>query len=47
MKHNEREIEELPNTIRRRNIRIIGILKGEENEQGLESIFRLIQLMRI
>ena len=42
MKHNEREIEELPNSIRRRNIRIIGILKGEENEQGLESIFRLI-----
>ena len=39
MKYNEREIQELADTIRRGNIRIMDILKGEEKEQGLESIF--------
>ena len=40
MKSKEREIHELADIIRRRNIRIIGITKGEEKEQGIESIFR-------
>ena len=40
MKNNEREIQELEDTIRRGNIRIMGIIKGKEKEQGLESIFR-------
>ena len=42
MKNNEREIQELADTIRRGNIRIIGILKSEEKEQGLEGVFRQI-----
>ena len=40
MKNNERKIQELADTIG--NIRKIGILEGEEKEQGLESIFRQI-----
>ena len=39
MKNNEREIQELADTIRRGNIRIMGITEGEEKEQGLESTF--------
>nr|KAF6422876.1 hypothetical protein HJG63_008664 [Rousettus aegyptiacus] len=42
MKNNEREIQELADTTRKGNIRIMGILEGEEKEQGLESIFRQI-----
>ena len=42
MKNNEREIQELADTIRKRNKRIMGINEGEEKEQGLESIFRQI-----
>ena len=42
MKNNRREIQELANAIRRGNIRIMGIIKGEEKEQVLESIFRQI-----
>ena len=42
MKNNEREIQERADTIRRGNIRIMGILDGEEKEQGLESVFRQI-----
>ena len=42
IKNNEREIQELADTIRRGNIRIIGIIEGKEKEQGLESIFRQI-----
>ena len=42
MKNNEREIQELADTIRRGNIRIMSILEGKEKEQGLESIFRQI-----
>ena len=43
MKNNEREIQELANTIGRGNIRIMGILEGVEKEQGLsENIFRQI-----
>ena len=41
-KNNEREIQEPADTIRRGNIRIMDITKGEEKEQGLESIFRQI-----
>ena len=38
-----REIQELANTNRRENIRIMGIIEGEEKEQRLlESIFRQI-----
>ena len=40
MKNNEREIQELADTIRRGNIRIMGIIEGEEKEQRLESNFR-------
>ena len=39
MKNNEREVQELADDIRRENIRILGIIKGEKKEQGLESIF--------
>ena len=42
MKNNEREIQELADTIRRGNIRIMGILEGEEKEQGLERGIRQI-----
>ena len=42
MKNNEREIQELVDTISRGNIRIMDILEGEEKEQELESIFRQI-----
>ena len=42
MKNNEREIQELAGTIRRGNIKIMGITEGEEKEQELESIFRQI-----
>ena len=42
MKNNKREIQELADTIRRENIRIMGIIEGEEKEQRLESIFRQI-----
>ena len=42
MKNNEREIQELADTIRRGNIRIMGILKGEEKGQVIESIFKQI-----
>nr|KAF6506048.1 hypothetical protein HJG63_007899 [Rousettus aegyptiacus] len=42
MKNNEREIQELADTIRRGNIRIMDITEGEEKEQGLESTFRQI-----
>ena len=42
MKNNEREIQELADTIRRGNIRIMSITEGEEKEQGLESIIRQI-----
>ena len=38
IKNNEREIQELADTIRRGNIRIRGIIKGKEKEQVLESI---------
>ena len=31
-----KEIQELADTIRRRNIRIMGIIEGEEKKQGLE-----------
>ena len=42
MKNHEREIKELANTIRRGNIRIMGILKGRKKSGGLESIFTQI-----
>nr|KAF6435773.1 hypothetical protein HJG63_012501 [Rousettus aegyptiacus] len=42
MKNNEREIQEVADTIRREQTRIMGIIKGEEKEHGLESIFRQI-----
>ena len=43
MKNNERETQELVDNIRRGNIRIMGIIEGEEKEQRLlESIFRQI-----
>ena len=42
MKNNEREIQEIADIIRRGNIIIMCIIKGEEKEQGLESIFRQI-----
>ena len=37
-----KQIQELVDVIRRGNIRIMGIIEGEEKEQGLESIFRQI-----
>ena len=37
--NNKREIQELADTIRRGNIKIIGILKGKEKEQGFGTIF--------
>ena len=40
MKNNVREIQELAQTISRRNIRIMGIIEGKEKEHGPESIFR-------
>ena len=40
MKNNEREIQEIVDIIRRENIRIMGITKGEKKEQGLQSTFR-------
>ena len=42
MKNNERKIQELPDTIRRGNIRIMVLIEVEEKEYGLESIFRQI-----
>ena len=42
MKNNGREIQELAATIRRGNIRIMGIIEVKEKEQGLKSIFRQI-----
>ena len=39
MKNNEREIQELADTIRRGNIRIMGIIEGKEKKQELEGIF--------
>ena len=41
-KSNGREIQELADTIRRGNIKIMGIIEGEEKEQELETIFRHI-----
>lgn len=38
VKNNKREIQEKPDTIRRRNIRIMGILEEDEKKQELESI---------
>ena len=37
-----KEIHDLADTIRRGNIRVMGIIKGKEKEQRLESIFRQI-----
>ena len=37
MKNNEREIQELADTIRRRNIRIMGIIKGEERSRDYKA----------
>nr|KAF6474854.1 hypothetical protein HJG63_010987 [Rousettus aegyptiacus] len=39
MKNNKREIQELADTIKRGKLRIMGITEGEEEEQGLKSIF--------
>ena len=42
LKNNEREIQEVTDIIWRGNIRIMSILEGEENEQGLENTLRQI-----
>ena len=42
MKNSERKIQKLADTIKRENIRIMGIIEGEEKEQRLENIFRQI-----
>lgn len=39
---NEETQQELSNSIRKSNIRIMGILKGEERKKGAESLFREI-----
>uniref|UniRef100_A0A9L0TIR5 L1 transposable element RRM domain-containing protein n=1 Tax=Equus caballus TaxID=9796 RepID=A0A9L0TIR5_HORSE len=42
LKRNEETLRELSDTIRRCNIRIIGIPEGEEKEKGAESLFKEI-----
>uniref|UniRef100_F6PVV0 L1 transposable element RRM domain-containing protein n=1 Tax=Equus caballus TaxID=9796 RepID=F6PVV0_HORSE len=42
LKRNEETLRELSDTIRRCNVRIIGIPEGEEKEKGAESLFKEI-----
>uniref|UniRef100_A0A9L0R4E8 LINE-1 retrotransposable element ORF1 protein n=1 Tax=Equus caballus TaxID=9796 RepID=A0A9L0R4E8_HORSE len=42
LKRNEETLQELSGSIRRCNIRIIGIPEGEEKEKGAESLFKEI-----
>ena len=42
LKRNEESLREISNSIRKCNIRIIGIQEGEENENGAESMFKEI-----
>uniref|UniRef100_A0A9L0RL43 L1 transposable element RRM domain-containing protein n=1 Tax=Equus caballus TaxID=9796 RepID=A0A9L0RL43_HORSE len=42
LKRNEETLRELSDTIRRCNVRIIGIPKGEEKEKGAEDFFKEI-----
>src|SRR3712207_3613568 len=42
LKRNEETLRELSDTIRRCNIRIIGIPEGEEKEKGAENLFKEI-----
>uniref|UniRef100_A0A9L0TPW8 L1 transposable element RRM domain-containing protein n=1 Tax=Equus caballus TaxID=9796 RepID=A0A9L0TPW8_HORSE len=43
LKRNEETLRELSDTIRRCNIRVIGIPEGEEKEKGAESLFKEIR----
>src|SRR3712207_5722538 len=42
LKRNEETLRELSDSIRRCNIRIIGVPEGEEKEQGAEGLFKEI-----
>ena len=42
MKRNEHSLRDLWDNIKRNNIRIIGVAKGEEREKGPEKIFEEI-----
>lgn len=42
LKRNERTLQELSDSIRKSNIRIMGIPEGEEREKGTENIFKQI-----
>ena len=39
LRKNEEAIREMQNNMKRNNIRIIGITKGEEEEQRIENLF--------
>ena len=39
---NEERLRDLPNNFKRSNIRIIGVLEGEEEEQEIENLFEQI-----
>uniref|UniRef100_A0A9L0TNM8 LINE-1 retrotransposable element ORF1 protein n=1 Tax=Equus caballus TaxID=9796 RepID=A0A9L0TNM8_HORSE len=42
LKRNEESLQEIANSLRKCNIRIIGIQEGEEKENGAESVFKEI-----
>ena len=42
LKKNEDNLRELQDNIKINNIHIIGISEGEEREQGIENLFKII-----
>ena len=44
LRKNEEVIREMQDNMKRNNIRIIGIPKGEEEEQGIENLFQKVMM---
>ena len=44
LRKNEEAIREMQENMKRNNIRIIGLLEGEEEEQGIENLFENVMI---